>query len=93
MTQTRWMKCKGSGNDQVIDWDPTDDYPGASVCTGCSFGVLLLKGKYFKSFTGSGHEARFGTLRTHYVRQSFFRYQWEYDRMTYHKPKRLRDSV
>ena len=68
------FKCEGSGGHQMVDWDPDPnaDYPGASVCVGCSHGVLLVKGSVRRGVSEAGHEGLAGQLRAHWV-------DWAYD--------------
>jgi len=78
-----WVRCEGSGEEQAVDWEPMGDYPGASVCIYCSYGVLLRRGTIVEGVSLSGRPGEFGRLRVHYVK-------WdgrEPLRMTYAKPK------
>ena len=59
-------KCPGSGQEQMLDWIPDGDYPGAAVCGTCSFGVLVRKGAR-KATSQAGFEGLAGILRVHYV--------------------------
>lgn len=80
MNEEGIFKCKGSGGDQMADWDPdlkaTEEfpkgYPGASVCVHCSYGVLLRRGSVHEATSQTGRLGTAGTLRTHWV-------EWKYD--------------
>lgn len=79
---SNWELCPGSEQDQVVDWQRTEDYAGASVCIHCSFGVLLKKNKrIYVSISGAGYECNFGTLRKHYVNHKT-------ERMSYNKKEK-----
>ncbi len=80
-TTLGYVRCRGSGTDQMVDWFPDDDYPGASVCIGCSYGVLLRKGSVEPAVSNSGFQGYSGTLRVHYVNHKNMT-------MTYRKPKK-----
>lgn len=84
-------KCKGSGGSQFIDWapDPKENYPGAVVCLGCSFGVLVVKGSQHQSVSQAGNPGLFGKVRRHYVVREWDdqRLRMEPVRMTYTKPR------
>lgn len=72
----KFIRCSGSGGSQMIDWPPDlnpdvefggKPYPGAVVCLGCSFGVLIVKGSDHDTVSQSGYEGRAGKVRIHYV--------------------------
>lgn len=68
-------KCKGSGESQMLAWFPDNKsteefpkgYPGAVVCNGCTFGVLVYKTSVHKAVSMTGVEGLAGKVRTHYV--------------------------
>lgn len=59
------MKCEGSGQEQMLTWPRTDNYPGAVVCLYCSKGVQVRKGSVRKATSVSGHEGFSGIVRRH----------------------------
>jgi len=72
----KFEKCPGSGQAQYLDWMPDPKvttmekrpYPGASVCNGCSYGVLMRAGSVREAPSPDGkYEWMVGALRTHYV--------------------------
>jgi hypothetical protein len=62
-----WKRCERSGINQGLSWppDPGSDYPGAVVCTGCSFGVLAKKGSTWQGEDGFWY----GKPRVHEVKR------------------------
>lgn len=80
-----WVRCEGSGEMQAVDWTATPDYPGASVCINCSYGVLLCRRSIVQGQSVSGWHGDFGRLRVHYVKRD----EREPVGMTYSKPKGL----
>jgi hypothetical protein len=69
-----WVKCSASGSRQMLDWLPSEDgsYPGAVVCLGCTFGVLVSKRSVESAVSQAGHEGLSGRVRMHWVK-------WERD--------------
>lgn len=67
MVKKQWKKCSRSGLSQMLDWFPEGDYPGAVVCSGCSYGVLIRKGTARPATSIAGFEGMAGVVRTHYV--------------------------
>lgn len=64
-------KCEGSGETQMLAWFPEDSgYPGAVVCLGCSYGVLIRKGSAHKAVSETGFEGMAGVVRIHYVNKN-----------------------
>lgn len=55
----------------MLAWmpEPKEGYPGAVVCLGCSFGVLIRKGSEFEVLTQAGYEGFAGTVRAHDVKR------------------------
>jgi hypothetical protein len=51
----------------MLDWLPDGDYAGASVCTECSFGVLIVRGSEQNAESRGGVHGQAGQLRVHYV--------------------------
>ena len=83
--KTGWERCEMSGETQMLAWGPDDDYPGASVCIGCSYGVLVRKRSAHAATSEAGYEGLAGTLLTHYVR----RYKGRAEELSYRKPRGL----
>lgn len=58
----------------MLAWFPDNDYPGAVVCIGCSFGVLVVKGSVHDATSQTGYEGMAGKIRAHDVRGEEMRY-------------------
>lgn len=64
----QWNKCEQSGSFQMLSWLPDDKgFPGAVVCLGCQFGIMVRKGSTHEAISQSGHKGVMGVVRTHYV--------------------------
>lgn len=63
-----WKRCEQSGQVQMLSWQPDKDYPGAVVCLGCSYGVLIKKGSDHPATSQAGFEGTAGTVLAHDVR-------------------------
>lgn len=61
------MKCRGSGERQMLSWPPTteDGYPGAVVCLWCSRGVQVRKGSVRDAVSQSGQQGLSGIVKVH----------------------------
>jgi hypothetical protein len=62
-----FTRCPGSGEFQMLDWPPEGDYPGASVCADCMFGVMIVRGSVQDAESEAGVHGRAGQLRVHHV--------------------------
>jgi hypothetical protein len=64
-----WQRCPMSNEVEMLAWLPDDKgYPGAVVCIGCSFGVLIWPGTHHEATSESGNEFYAGTVEPHDVR-------------------------
>lgn len=63
-----WERCERSGVPQQLSWSPVpeEDYPGAVVCIGCSFGVLVVA----KSVWLGEDDYWYGKPRAHDVKRA-----------------------
>lgn len=68
----KWERCEQSGKSQMLSWqpDPKADYPGAVVCIGCSFGVMIRKGSDYPATSKTGFEGTAGVVRAHDVKRA-----------------------
>ena len=65
----KWKRCPRSGQPQMLAWMPDDKgYPGAVVCLGCIYGVLVKKGTAHPATSQAGFEGMAGIVRAHDVR-------------------------
>ena len=64
-----WKRCEQSGQVQMLAWqpDPKENSPGAVVCLGCSYGVLIKKGTDHPATSQAGYEGTAGIVRAHDV--------------------------
>lgn len=66
-----FARCPGSGNVQMLSFMPDGDYPGAVVCLGCTYGVLVVKRSAHEATSVAGYEGMAGRVRAHDVRYEF----------------------